>query len=704
MNLNFQMKGYIRMNRVRKTEMALAACFGIAINAFGVTITLDPKNGDPIGTITAEAGTAISAPEAPTKKAGFNFLGWFAKKAKTPFVFDIMPEEDVALTGKWEWKRGAFPTSYSEDKLLEIDMPLLVINTDGGEEPDYEVAYPPPGCIGKSIKNASKVPGRLVMKLGSETLYDSGEYVKKESGLTVKIRGNTSVGGSQKPYKLKLQKKADLLMLDDGVKRKNKDWVLLATTQNLKNDFGFLINEFVGMQWTPRYRYVNVMINDDYRGLYLLCESEDVDADCRIDVNEDTGFLIEHDPYWWNEDAYFKTKTSPSTYGYTFKYPDPEDLTDEQLLAASNAMNRVEDSLLDGTYPKLIDVPSFAGWLLAHDLLGTYDGAGSNKYMTKFDDHDESKVMMANLWDFDTTMLTSNEWAKIHTSASFVFPKLIASTNPAFRDEYRKQWLALRAKILPLVDVALAEIGDGAETLNAARKINRLRWWSGEDVETEFDGIRDWYVTRIAWIDEHLSEMASGKLFLVVDPNGGSYKGSEEPTIAEHTLKPNTIFNRNIGAAFREHFALVGFFDAPEGGEMVYDAQGRAVKGTYWTESSANGGVFCGAGDLVVYAQWRQTNMQLEVDPNGGSYEGSEEPTIAEHTLKPNTIFNRNIGAAFREHFALVGFFDAPEGGEMVYDATGRAVKGTYWTESAANGGVFCGTGDLVVYAQWRDR
>ncbi|MBQ0033121.1 MAG: CotH kinase family protein, partial [bacterium] len=600
---------------VRKTEMALIACLGLAANALGVTITLDPKNGDPVGTITAEAGTAISAPEAPTKKPGFTFLGWFAKKAKTPFVFDVMPDENVALTGKWEWTRGARPDLYSEDKLLEIDMPLLVINTDDGEEPDYEVAYPPPGCGGQSIKNASKVPGRLVMKLRSETLYDSGEYVKKESGLTVKIRGNTSVGGRQKPYKLKLQKKADLLMLDDGVKRKNKDWVLLATTQNLKNDFGFLINGFVGMQWTPRYRYVNVMINGDYRGLYLLCESEAVDEDCRIDVNADTGFLIEHDPYWWNEDAYFKTKTSLSTFGYTFKYPDPEDLTEEQLLAASNAISRVEDSLLDGTYPKLIDVPSFAGWLLAHDLLGTYDAGGSNKYMTKFDDRDESKVMMANLWDFDTTMWTSNEWAKIHTSASFVFPKLIASTNPAFRDEYRLQWLALRARILPLVDAALAEIGDGAETLNAARKINRLRWGSGKDVETEFDGIRNWYATRVEWIDEHISEMTSENQYLVVDPNGGSYLGSVTPTVMESLLMAGTPLHGPIGRAYCGGLELIGFFDAPEGGVMGYDATGRAVKGTYRTESSANGGVFCGTGDLVVYAQWRQTNMQLTVDP-----------------------------------------------------------------------------------------
>ena len=39
--------------------------------------------------------------------------------------------------------------------------------------------------------------------------YDSGDYVDGESGMTLKIRGNTSAWQLRKPYKIKLQKKAD---------------------------------------------------------------------------------------------------------------------------------------------------------------------------------------------------------------------------------------------------------------------------------------------------------------------------------------------------------------------------------------------------------------------------------------------------------------------------------------------------------------
>ncbi len=35
----------------------------------------------------------------------------------------------------------------------------------------------------------------------------------------------------------------------------------------------------LGLQWTPCYQYVNVVLNGDYQGLYMLAESVDRNAD-----------------------------------------------------------------------------------------------------------------------------------------------------------------------------------------------------------------------------------------------------------------------------------------------------------------------------------------------------------------------------------------------------------------------------------------
>ena len=41
-------------------------------------------------------------------------------------------------------------------------------------------------------------------------------------------------------------------------------------------------------------------------------------------------FIIEYDTYWWNEEVFFESDWSYSM-NYTFKYPNDEDLSKEQI-------------------------------------------------------------------------------------------------------------------------------------------------------------------------------------------------------------------------------------------------------------------------------------------------------------------------------------------------------------------------------------
>lgn len=77
----------------------------------------------------------------------------------------------------------------------EMGLPVLQIETLDGEEPTCDYINPPEGAMGQSITNATKVPGRVVVRKDGQTIYDSGDYVKSTSGMTVKIRGNTSAYG-----------------------------------------------------------------------------------------------------------------------------------------------------------------------------------------------------------------------------------------------------------------------------------------------------------------------------------------------------------------------------------------------------------------------------------------------------------------------------------------------------------------------------
>ncbi len=394
------------------------------------------------------------------------------------------------------------------EDLLNDNLPLILINTIDGEEPAFDPIDTPEGCLGTGITNATKVPGRMYIILGNDTLYDSGDYHDDISGMTIKIRGNSSAYSLKKSYKIKLQKKADLLCRGNDDVYKDKDWVLLRDETNLTNNMtGFTVAKLMNFSWIPSFEYANMVINGSYRGIYLLAESVKRNSKCRINVDEDTGYIIENDAYWWNEDLYFD---SSFDLNYTFKYPDSEDVTDDQLEYIQNAVNIMETSLDDGTYTEYIDVSSFANWCLTHDLLGTYDEAGSNMFLSKYDNSENSKFKMETPWDFDTIELYSDEWANVHNSIGFVFCKLFNNQNVEFERQYVAIWKEKRDSIISKIIEQLDsfEHSDLAIALDfycpLDKKVNLLEY---ESIPNQIEESKQWFSERMDWLDEAICEL-----------------------------------------------------------------------------------------------------------------------------------------------------------------------------------------------------
>lgn len=117
--------------------------------------------------------------------------------------------------------------------------------------------------------------------------------------MKIRLRGNSSSTGVKKPYKIKLNKKTDLLFRGIS-KYKDNDWVLQRVSHRYlaKAFTGLKIGELVGLGWEPKWEYVNVVLNGKYKGDYLLLESVEREKG-RVDIDK-TGYLIEDDAYWWN--------------------------------------------------------------------------------------------------------------------------------------------------------------------------------------------------------------------------------------------------------------------------------------------------------------------------------------------------------------------------------------------------------------------
>ena len=404
----------------------------------------------------------------------------------------------------------SYAQTIMSEQLRAIGLPLIEITTVDGEEPSCDYVEHPEGATGSSITNATKVPGRCVIWLGENCLYDSGDYLKGESGITIKIRGNTSAYSDKKPYKMKLQKKADLLSRNDPAFM-DKDWLLLkcqkafgnVNDMNLNMLIGNKLNQMVGMTWTPQFTHVNLIINGDYRGVYLLSESIKR-SEGRVNVNKDGGFIIEHDTYWWNEPVWFETSWGGK---YTFKYPEDDEITNEQIDYVKGVVKAAEDAIWANNISEVWNINTLAAWLLAHDILGSSDGGGTNMYLTKYDSTPTSKLSMGPLWDFDGIMNTEGSWSACRYYAS-VYYHLLVKRQP-FMDAYYALWDSIKSDILTQLDNYLSSFAESEEgkALDRAREYDQQRWGTEYvPVQQNVEEAMKWFVSRTAWIQAEIDK------------------------------------------------------------------------------------------------------------------------------------------------------------------------------------------------------
>ena len=99
----------------------------------------------------------------------------------------------------------------------------------------------------------------------------------------IRIRGNSTTMYSKKAYQIKLDAKADLLGMG-----KAKTWVLLANVIDgtlLRNTLALNLARAAGLPFTSQCRAVDVYLNGEYKGNYLLCEKVQIGKE-RIAIND----------------------------------------------------------------------------------------------------------------------------------------------------------------------------------------------------------------------------------------------------------------------------------------------------------------------------------------------------------------------------------------------------------------------------------
>lgn len=388
-----------------------------------------------------------------------------------------------------------------------LAIPIIDITTVDSVFPTCDAIYPPEGCDGIGITNNTSVPAQMVITLGSDTLYRSGPYQDGQSGLTLRVRGNTTAANQIKfPYKIKLQNKADLLLRGDDETYRDKDWVLL-NSRCYETLAGKFANRAIGMPWTPDNQIVFLILNGNFRGQYVLSENIKRNTKCRINVAK-SGYIFEYDPYWWNEEFYIPS--SVYSYNYTLKYPEDDEIQPVQIDYLTRIIDSMEVQMQgDSSATDWLELPSFARWLMVHDILGDRDYAGSNMYFVKYDSLD-SPVQMGPAWDFGGTFTPAvqGQWATIHNM--WWFESLFARSDSLFAryytDLYDDYGQEAFGQIISSLD-SLSQLPIVA-TLDSAVVLDNARWWpeyapASEQISTMIAYLGE----RRTWMDGAIEEI-----------------------------------------------------------------------------------------------------------------------------------------------------------------------------------------------------
>lgn len=353
--------------------------------------------------------------------------------------------------------------------------------------------------------------------------------------LTIKGRGNSSWFGTEKKlYKLKLDSKTALLGMP-----KSKHWALLGLALEFPAQFlntaGFAIAEELGMPWTPRYRHVEVVLNNEYIGLYALTESIKIDSN-RVDIyeqpeeNDDPatipyGWLIEIDNYV-DEDQVVVPEFKGQMMRVTHK--SPEVLSYEQtwwLIGEFSRLNYLiysDNPAKAETWADYIDAESAVKYFIVRELLHDYDGYNGSMYLYRDapdEDTPEPRWTMGPLWDLSFPGHTEkDDWAYNDPARYGEVHWFQALTRT---DIFKSTFAGVWAKFYPhgiekVIDVIRAE----GDLCAAAEKANRLRWPKISDKTADKIRVLTTMMEHHSqWIDDNIGRL--GEQSGIFDPLTG---------------------------------------------------------------------------------------------------------------------------------------------------------------------------------------
>lgn len=369
---------------------------------------------------------------------------------------------------------------------------------------------------------------------GVMRLYDpNGKQLLSASLSSVKGRGNTSWGAEKKPYNLTLAEEADLLGMGAASR-----WVLLAEGSNavvVRNKIVYDFAKEIGMEYAPDSEWVDLYLNGEYVGLYLLTERNEVHPE-RVNISPNGSFLISMENQTNMDNQKIPYVALDSTQVLRTRWTS---MTDQEI---ADIWRTLRDSLLaeNGIDPdtgrswmELIDLDSWVKKYLIEEVFANPDGGAVSQYFYLDGADPEKKIFAGPVWDYDFSLGGEDIWLKDY-DAFLTMAREYTDDGmylPWFYEMYQKEAFYQRLveiykeEILPQLELLIEEKLDVYSTfIRSASEMDRVRrhWeFAGQqDLQKEFAFIKEFLTKRISFLSDRWIQ---GTPYHIIQVNSGRY-------------------------------------------------------------------------------------------------------------------------------------------------------------------------------------
>ncbi len=412
------------------------------------------------------------------------------------------------------------------------NLPIVIITTDFYPGTNTHQEIPDDPKIGASMKIIYRPDGSRNF-LNDQ---DNPLFLNYNGRIKIEIRGSTSQMLDKKPYSLTTVKSDNISNNNVSIlgMPKENDWILnsFAWDPTFTKDFlAYSLSRRLG-NYASRGKYCEVIINNEYKGLYMLSEKIKIDEN-RVNIvklNKDNndentitgGYITKSDkttggdPIAWWEENRINTWVE-----YIHENPKPEDITPEQndyifskFSSLTHTTSRNNSDINNG-YPSIIDIPSFIDFMLINEIMGNVD---AYQFSTFFHKDRNGKLRAGPVWDFNLSCGT-DVFGDRSTYYDFQFDNgdnvgsdfwknLFDDQN--FYCQFYKRWLQTTGNNNPLnIDKIYSIIDSLSAVLNEAKLRDDQKWnsigiYHNQIEDNSVLNLKSWLNLRMRWLNTNL--------------------------------------------------------------------------------------------------------------------------------------------------------------------------------------------------------